>query len=248
MFCMSAVGRLVSCAVTQEITGWNGLLTMRIPHLHSALLKDRKTPPSCVEIEQPVVPPMNSLHLMDFLSWRKEVTISHCKKKQQEKNNSSILRYSLRLSPCQTLSRFACQSPCQGSVCPLPVMKSSETEILWSELTSHVTGAWHIDELSCFALCGAWLCSLLAPDRRLSRAEQGCMPPACSEVRWGFNDISKYNPGLPLRAVWITVRMEKSSDFVGNWTWIKERMCSYIRWLIFGKLGDNTVISSLFVH
>lgn len=31
---------------------------MRIPHLHSALLKDRKTPPSCVEIEQPVVPPI----------------------------------------------------------------------------------------------------------------------------------------------------------------------------------------------
>lgn len=86
---MSAVGRLVSCAVTQEITGWNGLLTMRIPHLHSALLKDRKTPPSCVEIEQPVVPPMNSLHLMDFLSWRKEVTISHCKKNNKKKTTTA---------------------------------------------------------------------------------------------------------------------------------------------------------------
>lgn len=31
-----------------------------------------------------MVPPMNSLHLMDFISWRKEVTISFLRKKQQQ--------------------------------------------------------------------------------------------------------------------------------------------------------------------
>lgn len=114
MFCMSAVGRLVSCAVTQEITGWNGLLTMRIPHLHSALLKDRKTPPSCVEIEQPVVPPMNSLHLMDFLSWRKEVTISHCKKKTTRKKQQQHITLLAQVITLPNTVTFRVSVPLSG--------------------------------------------------------------------------------------------------------------------------------------
>lgn len=56
---------------------------MGIPHVRSALFKERKTPPSCLEIEQPVVSRMKSFQLLGFPSWRMEVTISHSDKEKQ---------------------------------------------------------------------------------------------------------------------------------------------------------------------
>lgn len=82
------------------------------------------------------------------------------------------------LSPRRTLSRFAGQSLCQGSVWPLPVMKSSETEILWGELTSHVTYRWAELLLS----LGVCVCGLDFVPFWLLTADY----PVLS-LRWGFS-------------------------------------------------------------
>lgn len=73
--CLHVRGQsVVSCAITQEITGKNTLLITRIPYLHPALLKDRNSTPLCSEVKKSVSPSMNSLQMMNFRSWRTEVT------------------------------------------------------------------------------------------------------------------------------------------------------------------------------
>lgn len=87
-----------------------------------------------------------------FSGWISSALKQTCTISREKKTKNSILHYTLGLSSRRTLSHFAGQSLFQGSVWPLPVKKSSETEIKRGELTSHVTGAWRIDELSCLTL------------------------------------------------------------------------------------------------
>lgn len=154
-WCSHASGQ--SCALTQEITGKYSLLMIRVPHL--ALLKDRKTllPWSCAISRSP----MNSLQMKDSLSWRTGVRVSPCKKQQHITWHTQVIAVPLSTPACLLASHVFRVTPSVS----LPVMKSSEAESHLGELTSHVIGAWHIDELSWFApSLWAWLRSLSAPD------------------------------------------------------------------------------------
>lgn len=90
-WCLHVSGQsVVSCAVTQEITGKNSLLLIiRIPCLRSALLKDRKTPLSGSEVEQSIGPFMNSLQMTESINWNTDIIIS-CRKKNPNKTQQHV--------------------------------------------------------------------------------------------------------------------------------------------------------------
>lgn len=109
---------------------------MRIPHLHSALLKDRKTPPSCVEIEQPVVPPI----LWISSAGEQRLQLVTVKKEKKQQQHITLLAQVITLPNTVTF----CVSISLSGICLTTSCHEEQrdtAEILCSELTSHVTGA-----------------------------------------------------------------------------------------------------------
>lgn len=230
--CVSGNKFGVSFAVTQHIAGKN-----RIPLLHSVLKKDRKTPPSWSEVGQSVGSSMNSSEVTFLLSWRTEVTISHGTKQQR-----LTLRALVDTPGCLLASHvFQVAPPCQRSVWPLPEMESSDAETLWSQLTSRVTGSWHIDELlrsvslTLFHF-GSWL--------QIMRSWAG-LRASC--VLWGRVRLSPntvLTSGLQLNK-W--EKKKKKTGRKGSWS-VKERLVFDFNWGIRGQRssdepGKNRVVN-----